>query len=421
MFQLGWLKNLRQLASTGTSQPMTSVFPTVSSVAWTTCTTGCNPGRHGIFGFLDRKPDTMELFIPTAKDCCQMNIWTVLKQNGLNSVSINLPLTYPPASDGIQISGFLCTDLSKCVWPKRLLPQLFRCNYIIDVDTALARENLDEFYQSLHRAIDARFDIAEWIWHREPWDYFHLHIMESDRFFHFFMQEDDKDISGWDRLRDLYEHLDHRMSWIINQVAQGDLVFILSDHGFCPLRSEVNLNEFLHSRGYLYPGSAPSEGLSNIRSDSLVYSLTPGRIYLNQMGREKYGRVMPGEESDRILMTLKDELLNLRGPYGEQVIAEVRYKNQLYQGEKTSMAPDAIAIPCDGFDLKGNFGIQPLWDKQTMKGMHTYNNATFICSEGLSSDRCINLLDFFPTALDHLGITLLTESEGRSLKRSLNE
>src|SRR6516165_90790 len=52
----GDLPNFARTFETGTAVEMTSSHPDVSAVAWTSINTGKNPGKHGIYGFYDRKP-----------------------------------------------------------------------------------------------------------------------------------------------------------------------------------------------------------------------------------------------------------------------------------------------------------------------------------------------------------------------------
>ena len=52
----GRMPNLASLLEQGSAVPMRSVLPNVSSVAWTSIVTGCNPGKHNIYGFIDRVP-----------------------------------------------------------------------------------------------------------------------------------------------------------------------------------------------------------------------------------------------------------------------------------------------------------------------------------------------------------------------------
>jgi len=67
-FEDGSLPNLKKLFRDGTYTPMRTVIPTVSGVSWTSFLTGVDPSEHGLFGFVDRNPATMEMTIPISKD-----------------------------------------------------------------------------------------------------------------------------------------------------------------------------------------------------------------------------------------------------------------------------------------------------------------------------------------------------------------
>jgi predicted AlkP superfamily pyrophosphatase or phosphodiesterase len=54
----GHLPNIQKLAARGTFQKLGTTNPPESPVAWASFATGLNPGKHGIFDFLMRNPDT---------------------------------------------------------------------------------------------------------------------------------------------------------------------------------------------------------------------------------------------------------------------------------------------------------------------------------------------------------------------------
>ena len=60
----GVMPNTAALIKTGALCRMTTSLPEVSSVAWTSFMTGVNPGRHGIYGFMDLRPRTYDMFFP---------------------------------------------------------------------------------------------------------------------------------------------------------------------------------------------------------------------------------------------------------------------------------------------------------------------------------------------------------------------
>ena len=87
--------------------------------------TGVNPGKHNIFGFIDRDPATYKQFIPTAAHMKASTLWEVLSLAGKRVIVVNVPVTYPPRQvNGILVSGFLSPSLDKAVYPASYLPAL---------------------------------------------------------------------------------------------------------------------------------------------------------------------------------------------------------------------------------------------------------------------------------------------------------
>ena len=54
----GLLPNLQKLAASGDFKPLSPTIPAQTPVSWSTFTTGMNPGRHMVFDFLKRDPQT---------------------------------------------------------------------------------------------------------------------------------------------------------------------------------------------------------------------------------------------------------------------------------------------------------------------------------------------------------------------------
>mgnify|MGYP003502815794 CR=1 FL=1 len=52
----GKLPNLQKLANSGTYRTLGTTQPSESPVAWASFATGVNPGKHNIYGFVDRPP-----------------------------------------------------------------------------------------------------------------------------------------------------------------------------------------------------------------------------------------------------------------------------------------------------------------------------------------------------------------------------
>ncbi|RPJ04599.1 MAG: hypothetical protein EHM36_09955, partial [Deltaproteobacteria bacterium] len=82
MVEKGEFPHMGALVQEGSMVPMRSTVPCVSSVAWSSYMTGKNPGKHNIFGFVDRNPRSLEIFIPTSKDMRTETLWEALGKSG---------------------------------------------------------------------------------------------------------------------------------------------------------------------------------------------------------------------------------------------------------------------------------------------------------------------------------------------------
>ncbi|MFO0768779.1 MAG: alkaline phosphatase family protein [Nitrospiraceae bacterium] len=108
-------------------------IPEISSTCWTSFMTRVNPGEHGIYGFMDLRPRSYQLFFPSARDVQAPTMWDIVgeQQEGepplwphrlegrfpnsaLRSIVLNIPQTYPARPiNGIMTAGFVCPDLQE--------------------------------------------------------------------------------------------------------------------------------------------------------------------------------------------------------------------------------------------------------------------------------------------------------------------
>lgn len=367
----------------GSFQRMRSVIPTISSVAWASFMTGQNPAKHNIFGFIDRHPNPFEHFIPTATNMRSNTLWQILSEAQKRVVVINVPSTYPPKEvNGILIGDFLATKLEKCAYPTSVVPILQKLGYRIDVDAWLARSDQKKFFEELHLTLERRFDVARHFLQTEDWDYFQLHVMGTDRLNHFFWDAFENDDPTYGPLfSNFYKEIDRLVGEIFDQFVEPnpEIQFILlSDHGFCQIKQEVFINQWLREKGLLKFSSDGPASLKQMHPETIAYSLIPGRIFLNVRGREGDGRIEPGREYEKIRHQLKEALMEMTDPEtGEAILKGVVKREEIYQGPYLAQAADLIAVPKDGYDLKGNIDKPTLTARSELTGMHTYDDAFF--------------------------------------------
>ena len=91
----GALPALAELSRQGTLMSARAPLPPISSVSWASASTGVNPGRHGVFGFVERKPGTWEITFTNVFTIAEPQVWVTAAKAGLRSVVVNIPGTYP--------------------------------------------------------------------------------------------------------------------------------------------------------------------------------------------------------------------------------------------------------------------------------------------------------------------------------------
>lgn len=132
----GKLPNFKRLMTQGCYMKLATVAPPLSPVAWSSFSTGCNPGKHNIFDFLTRDPRnympmmssvhisshrrTFKLFgreIPYGAPEMRglrrgKPFWTTLGEYGIFSSILRVPITFPPEKHrGVLLSAMCLPDL----------------------------------------------------------------------------------------------------------------------------------------------------------------------------------------------------------------------------------------------------------------------------------------------------------------------
>jgi predicted AlkP superfamily phosphohydrolase/phosphomutase len=232
-----------------------------------------------------------------------------------------------------------------------------------------------------------------------------------------------------DAIEQLYRHNDALVGRVMAQLRDGDLLMVLSDHGFTSFRRGINLNSWLHANGYLTlkPGTdGSSEWLRDVDwSRTRAYALGLTGLFLNIKGREGEGIVEPGAEAAALRKELAGKLTGLRDEaLGTVGITEAFETASLYTGPYLENAPDLL--------IGYNTGYRTSWDCATgvVAGAVFEDN-----TKAWSGDHCVDprqvpgvlfcnrpidvsdpaLIDIAPTALHLFGIEPPRYMEGKIL------
>ncbi len=411
MIQEGRMPNLRRIVENAGFTRMNSVYPTVSSVAWSCYMTGVNPARHGIYGFIDRKPGSYNVTIPSSRMMQAKTLWEMLGDVGKKVIVINVPVTYPPRPvNGILIGGFLSPKIDRAVYPPEKTALIKSLGYRIDTDAWLARANKDNLFADVQDCLARRQKTLLHLIDNEPWDFFQCHIMETDRLYHFAWEQYARNDALYaPRFYQVIQKVDELLGQVLERVEKtGAELIVLSDHGFCTLKYEVYVNHWLEQKGWLtLPDPKPERvQLKDIGPRCQVYSLDPGRVFINLQGREPNGVVPPAEyESwrDRIAEAAMNELRDPES--GAPMLEKVLRREEIYHGPQFDRAADLIFVPRYGYDLKGTFGKETLTFKgDALVGMHTYDDAMIAIRNHPISNKDFSIVDVTATVLELVNV-----------------
>ncbi|MEI6632386.1 MAG: alkaline phosphatase family protein [Chlamydiota bacterium] len=229
-------------------------------------------------------------------------------------------------------------------------------------------------------------------------------------------------------IEDLYRKMDGLVGRVRAELGPGDLMMVLSDHGFTLFRRGVNLNNWLFQNGYLALKGGASmcgewfEGVDWEKTRAYGFGLSG--IYLNLKGREARGTVSPAEA-----VTLKRELAGkltgLRDEEGgDTAIAAVYDTAVVYSGPYIENGPDLIVgyrpgYRCSWDSVTGKITTAVFSDNNRAWSAdhcidHRFVPGVFFCSKSVKV-KDPHIQDIAPTVLGLFGIAPPAFIDGRPL------
>ncbi len=264
----GHLPWLAKLARSGVRSPLESTIPPITPCAWSSFMTGKNPGKHGLFDFVEPLPDRKGFRFTNASSRQGETLWGYLGRQGRRVGVINVPMTYPPE----PVNGYLLSGLdtpnedSLYCHPAELREELKSQAILYRIDVQHlgnmrtdARRDLR--LNELREVESIRTQALAYLRERYPADFTMLVYTATDQvqhhFWHYMDPRHDKfDAKGAERyrhaIRDVYVHIDRLIGSLMDQVDDQTIVIIMSDHGFGPTTNvRIRLNQALAHRGLL--------------------------------------------------------------------------------------------------------------------------------------------------------------------------
>jgi predicted AlkP superfamily phosphohydrolase/phosphomutase len=232
-----------------------------------------------------------------------------------------------------------------------------------------------------------------------------------------------------DAIEEQYKRNDEIVGKVMDELGEGDVLWVMSDHGCTSFRRGVNLNAWLLENGYLAlkDGADPSEPwLQSVDwSNTRAYAVGLVGIFLNIEGREAQGVVTAGDEAEALKAELKSKIDGLVDEeIGDVAINEVFDTDTLYRGPYKGNAPDLLV----GY----NHGYRISWDcasgvvagavfednVKAWSGDHIVDPrlvpGIFLANHDIQKDDPA-IIDLAPTALSLFGVRPPAHMEGTAI------
>jgi predicted AlkP superfamily phosphohydrolase/phosphomutase len=405
----GCLPNLARILRSGSKSPLESTIPPITPCAWSSFMTGKNPGKHGLFDFIEPHGEHGFRFT-NASFRDGETLWGCLSRHGRRVGVVNVPMTFPPE----PVNGFLISGLDT---PHELSPFMYPVEIRSDLKQAGIRYRIDQQHlgnmrtdarrrtqlADIRESEQARTAALQHLSDERPCDFRMIVFGSTDQvqhhFWHFMDPSHDKhDPAGaaefGNAIRDTYAHVDEQLGVLLDECDDDTIVMVMSDHGFGPMSNvRLRLNQILADAGLLKfeEGSAPSKLKQSLASwlDRMLRStlssdakrriagmlpklrtwfetLDEAKIdwahtsaYVNEAYRSSPAiwinrlQELTDAEADELRDRIEEIMLTLVDPKtGEPVISSLERPQEIYHGPHAEKAPDLLpSWWLDGFLL----------------------------------------------------------------------
>jgi len=239
----GALPTLQGLIDAGGRSGLRSCVPATTPPAWTSLTTGVNPGKHGVFGFYAREKSEYAVTPVSDTDVQARRLWDYLSTDEFASLVVNVPVTHPAReTEGVLVPGYLAPDRTS-TYPRDVLAEVGMDDYRVYAPSEADDVPDDQLLTEWLDLTSSRRDLGLALMDRFEWDLLFLEFQKTDGAVHKF---DDRT-----KVRRIFERVDACLADVLDAVDGDPNVFVVSDHGIGqPKEWAVALNTWLVDRGY---------------------------------------------------------------------------------------------------------------------------------------------------------------------------
>jgi predicted AlkP superfamily phosphohydrolase/phosphomutase len=450
----GLMPRLASLRERGASGTLKSTVPTYTPPAWTSAATGVNPGRHGIYGFIEGHAQHEQQLVHSGK-IRSATIWEMANRQKARAGIYNVPLTYPPREvDGWMVSGMLTPGYGEkqrgFAYPNAVEPKILQVapGYVLDVHADYERDWRDAgLAQRALASIEQRYAVLEMLLKDHPVDIVFSVLEAPDRLQHvYYRYMDPSDPASGTGAREIVGGLERcfaamdRIVGLLDDWAGGRAV-VCSDHGFTAWEVSVHLNTLLQEWGYLKikPVAKAMQSKAARAMVPLAKRILPRKVargakektfgavdwsqtrafaspipqqgvFVNLQGREPHG-IVPPNELEALKSELAKRFASLQGPDGKPATDRVHLSQDVFHGDAMDGAPDVLPVLRDHrFELDDElFHTEPFTDVSDLpRGVHHPDGIVIVSGPGVKAGGSVSgsVMDVTPTLLYLAGLAV---------------
>lgn len=473
MLDNGVMPRLKAIKDAGASGILKSTVPTYTPPAWTSAATGVNPGRHGVYGFVEGHAQD-EAQLMHAGKVKSATVWEMANAQGLRAGIFHLPLTYPArALDGWMVSGMMTPGYGErppagFTSPTDLEGRIhsWAPDYAIDVSANWEKDYKDAaLCQRVLASLEQRVEVLKRLLDEEPVDVVFSVLESPDRMQHVYYRymDPNDDMYYSDAAKRLrpeiwrcFQAMDEVVGILDDYARDSGGVLVVSDHGFTAWEVSVHTNALLERWGYLKlkPRARAMQTTLARKMVPLAKKVLPARVareaksktfaaidwsqtkafaspipqqgvYVNVAGRERFGIVPAGE-----LAAMKDDLVtrfqDLTGPDGERVTDIVYRSEDVFSGDALRGAPDILPVMKDHrWEIDDEiFHRDPFTDLSHLpRGAHHPDGIVIVAGKGVEPkhDLTASVLDVTPTLLYLAGAAVPEGLDGHVIEAAFTQ
>jgi predicted AlkP superfamily phosphohydrolase/phosphomutase len=441
------LPNLSLLMKEGIYGELQSTIPPITIPAWTSMLSSRDPGQLGLYGFRNRKSyDYQDLAFANSSWVRDKLVWNYLEENGLTSILINIPQTFPPIPlKGIMVGCFLTPDKNAdYTFPKMIKGELDKIadgDYIIDVRNFRTNDK-DRLREEIYLMTRRRFKVIRHFLNSEPWDFFMFVEMGIDRIHHGFWRFHDRAHRLYqpsnpyqDVIHEYYVYVDEEIGMILNDIQDDTAIMVVSDHGAKRMEGGICINDLLIRMGYLklnyYPEN-PARLTPNMIDWKNTMAWGEGgyysRVFLNVKGREPEGKIDLWDY-EKVREEIKKALEQMGDQDGKEIGTRVFRPEDIYLSLK-GIPPDLIVyfgnLHWRGAGTVGNREIH-IFENDTGPDDANHSEKGIFIFKGDFIDKLaypkkgdgmidgLSIYDIAPTIIDLFGIEVPPSMIGKSI------